>query len=61
MQGLQPTDYLPRRTFCEWLLRKCDGNPAFPPFILFIDGAGFSRHGIISFHNGRIWANENPH
>ena len=36
-------------------------NLAFPSCILFIEEAGFSRDGIISFHNQDVWANENQH
>ena len=50
-QEPQLTDYLPRRIFCEWLLRKCSSNPAFPSFVLFINELGFSRDGRINFRN----------
>jgi len=43
--------YLPRRIFCESLLRKCTSNPAFPSLVLFIYEAGFARDGRINFCN----------
>jgi len=51
VQEPQLTDYLPRRTFWESLLRKCTRNPAFLSLVLFIDEVGFARDGRINFCN----------
>jgi len=51
VQEPQLTDYLPRRIFCESLLRKCASNSAFPSFVLFIGETGFTRDGRINFCN----------
>jgi hypothetical protein len=36
-------------------------NIAFPSCILFTGETGFSKHGIISFHNQHVWAYDNQH
>lgn len=61
VQGLQPTDYHPRRNFFQWFLRMDAENPQFLSRILFTDEAGFTKDGIFNFHNTHVWADENPH
>jgi hypothetical protein len=36
-------------------------NPFFVSSVLFTDEAAFTRNRIITFHNNRVWAEENPH
>jgi hypothetical protein len=33
----------------------------FVPNILFTDEAGFTRDGIVNFHNTHVWVDDNPH
>jgi hypothetical protein len=61
VQALSVEDYAPRLRFCTWFLNKCNRNLLFHPSILFTDEAGFTRDGIINFHNSHMWADENPH
>lgn len=61
VQPLKPQDLQPRVQFCEWMQRKCRQNRSFLRRVLFTDEAGFTRDGIINFHNTHVWADENPH
>lgn len=61
VQGLSENDFEPRRAFCTWLLEACAANPLFLPSVLFTDEAGFTRNGIVNFHNSHRWHEENPH
>lgn len=61
VQALRPEDHLSRLRFCQWLLQKCAVDPLFSSTILFTDEAGFTRDGVVNFHNQHVWADENPH
>lgn len=61
VQALKPQDLLPRAQFCEWMQRKCHQDRFFLNKVLFTDEAGFTREGIVNFHNNHVWAEENPH
>lgn len=61
VQALSVEDYAPRLRFCTWFLNKCNLNHSFHSSVLFTDEAGFTRDGIINFHNNHLWADENPH
>lgn len=61
VQALKPQDFQPRAQFCEWMQMKCRQNGEFLQKILFTDEAGFTRDGIVNFHNNHVWAEENPH
>jgi hypothetical protein len=47
--------------FCQWFLQQCGTNPNFLDFVIFTDGAQFTREGIQNFQNHHLWADENPH
>jgi hypothetical protein len=61
VQALRPPDYQARLVFCQWFLRKCVEDPHFIENILFTDEAGFTKNGIVNFHNTHVWSDENPH
>lgn len=61
VQALKPQDLPRREAFCRWLVLKCERNAEFIQKILFTDEAGFTRDGVVNFHNNHIWAEENPH
>lgn len=50
-----------RLAFCNWLLGRCANDPNFPSIVLFTDEAGFTRNGVLNFHNLHLWRDENPH
>ncbi|RZC31997.1 hypothetical protein BDFB_008889, partial [Asbolus verrucosus] len=47
VQALRPTDFAPRRTFCEWFCGKCRNDPAFASRILVTDESCFTRAAVI--------------
>jgi hypothetical protein len=47
--------------FCQWLLTKFDVSTQFVANILFTDEEGFTRVGIMNFHNTHFRADDNPH
>jgi hypothetical protein len=47
--------------YCHWLLEKYVVNPRFVANILFTGEAGFTREGIVNFHNIHVWVDDNPH
>jgi hypothetical protein len=61
VQALTPPDHRARVVYCHWLLAKCVVNPRFVANILFTDKAGFTRDGIVNFHNTHVWVDDNPH
>ena len=61
VQALGDNDYPARVEFCRWLQQTCAANPDFLRNVLFTDEAGFTRDGIVNFHNTHVWAYENPH
>lgn len=61
VQALNPTDYEQRLIFCRWFLHRCNQTPNFPALILCTDEAGFTRSGILNYHNNHVWADQNPH
>jgi hypothetical protein len=61
VQALTPPDDHARVVYCHWLLAKCIVNSRFVPNILFTDEAGFTRAGIVNFHNIHVWVDDNPH
>lgn len=54
-QELNPLDYQPRVTYCEWYLENANRN------IIFTDECTFTRRGLFNQHNRHVWAHENPH
>ena len=60
MQALEPTDFLLRIIYCEWLLQQCRDRPNFLNCILFTDEVGFARNAVFHNHNTHIWSDENP-
>lgn len=54
VQALRPPDYQARLVFCQWFLRKCVEDPHFIENILFTDEAGFTKNGIVNFHNTHV-------
>jgi hypothetical protein len=61
VQALSPPDHLARVVFCQWLLAKCVVETQFVANILFADEAGYTRDGIVTFHNPHVWVDDNPH
>lgn len=61
VQALNPLDHEARLVFCRWFLRSDAEDPRFLSDILFTDEAGFTRNGVVNFHNTHVWADENPH
>lgn len=61
VQALNPLDHQARMVFCRWFLRNDAEDPRFLANILFTDEAGFTRNGVVNFHNTHVWADENPH
>lgn len=61
VQALKPQDFQPRLEFCEWLQMKCRQDRFFLDKVLFTDEAGFTREGIVNFHNSHVWADVNPY
>jgi hypothetical protein len=51
LQALTPPDHCVRALFCQWLLAKCIIDTQFAANILFTDEVGFTRDGIVNFHN----------
>lgn len=60
VQALKPQDFLPRVEFCQWMQMKCHQDRHFLDKVLFTDEAGFTREGVVNFHNNHIWLDENP-
>jgi hypothetical protein len=54
-------DHRVRVVFCQWLLAKCVANTQFVANIIFNENAGFTRDGIVNFHNTHVWVDDNPH
>ena len=54
MQALEPTDFLLRIIYCEWLLQQCRDRPNFLNCILFTDEVGFTRNAVFNTHNTHI-------
>jgi hypothetical protein len=50
-----------RVVFCQWLLAKCIVSTQFVANILFTDEEGFTRDGIMNFHDTHLRVDENPH
>lgn len=46
----------PKKNILQVISYKMCSNIAFQSCILFTEEAGFSRHGIINFHNQHVWA-----
>lgn len=61
VQGLHPEDYDRRVRFCTWMLESVALDPNFLEKILWTDEAGFTRAGVVNYHNLHVWAHENPH
>jgi len=61
VQALLPDDFLPRITFCQWVLHTLVRIPQLLTLILFTDEANFSRDAIMNFHNNHVWAEDNHH
>lgn len=61
VQALQPHDRPGRMQFCQWFLQMCAHDPHFTAKVLFTDEAGFTRDGIVNFHNTHVWADANPY
>lgn len=61
VQGLEDTDFVKRREFCNLLLCQIDENPNFISKILWSDESQFTRDGIVNTHNCHYWAENNPH
>lgn len=60
-QELIPSDFAPRRNFCEWYLRQLEENPNYVNYVLWTDEATFTRSGLSNMHNDHVWARVNPH
>jgi hypothetical protein len=60
-QAVTPPNYRARVVFCQWLHAKCVVNTQFVASIVFTDEAGFTRDGIVNFHNTHIWVDDNSH
>jgi hypothetical protein len=50
-----------RAVFCQRLLAKCVLNTQFVANILFTVEAGFTRDGIVNFHNMHVSVDDNTH
>lgn len=61
LQSLMSSDYLPRVTFCQWLLNKLEENINFLKLVLFTDECSFARTGVFNCHNEHVWSANNPH
>jgi hypothetical protein len=61
VQALNPPDHPARVLFCQWLLAKCIVNTQLVANILFTDEVGFTRDGIVNFHNIHVWVDNNLH
>lgn len=60
VQPLKEGDFAPRLEFCTWLKNQWRRSDNFLKNILFTDEAGFTRDGVVNFHNTHEWADENP-
>jgi hypothetical protein len=60
VEALTP-DHHARVVFCKWLLAKCIVSTQFVANILFIDEEGFTRDGIMNWHDTHLRMDENPH
>lgn len=61
VQALGPVDFPGRRNFCRWFSEELAHDPNFSANVLCTDEAGFTRNGIMNFHNTHQWSDENPH
>lgn len=61
VQALYEGDSQLRVDMCNSILEKYEENNQIIETILFTDEAGFTREGIINFHNTHQWAYDNPH
>lgn len=61
VQGLLPTDYPLRVTFCQTMLNRQREDPDFFNKILWTDESRFERLGVFNIHNYHSYARENPH
>jgi hypothetical protein len=61
VQDLTPPDHRERVVYCHRILAKYAVNPRFVANTLFTDEAGFTRDGIVNFHNTHVWVDDNPH
>jgi hypothetical protein len=50
-----------RKAFCEWLLQREAASPTFLSRELLLEGACFTRNGILTIGDQQTWADENPH
>jgi hypothetical protein len=48
-------------TIVQGPLAKCVANTQVIANILFTDGTGFRRDGIVKFHNTHLWVDDNHH
>jgi hypothetical protein len=61
VEALEPPDHRARGGVFQWHLAKCVVNTQLVANILFNDEAGFTRGGIVNFHNIHVWVDDNPH
>lgn len=54
-------DYIPRMTFCHWLLQQKDADQQFTSHILWSDESKFRRDGVVNVHNTHSWSVNNPY
>lgn len=61
IQALKEINYVPRITFCDWVIRCYEQDPRILNQILYTDEAMFTREGIFNTKNNHHWLKENRH
>jgi hypothetical protein len=61
VKAITPPENRARAVFCQWLVAKYVVNIQFLSNFLFTDEAGFTRDGVVNFHNTHFWVDNNPH